>query len=320
MKKNMKAYSFLLTVCLLLALVVPQHAVGYADAVSIFDDEIQIFSKCLTTGEETTQSFGGAQNALSYSSSSTPITSVDPVYPSWMTEEVDTGGIGISPFTIIGNDDRTRVTNTAAFPFCAIVHVETTWPNGEVANGSGFMWTDRVVITAGHVVYDSSRGGWAKSIRVWPGRDGTTIRSGPHNGWWAHAGGGFVSSGKQDEDYGVIELSTAPDVGAFGMSVESNSTLNSLFVTVAGYPSPVPTGQTARTMWQHSGNTTSPTTSKIFYPIDTTTGQSGSPVYKSGSYAVGIHAHGTGGTGTSANNNSGVRITQDLFNWFMTFK
>src|SRR5262249_39859562 len=77
--------------------------------------------------------------------------------------------------SIIGRDDRVRVTNTRAFPWSAVCQLQSTFPDGYRGLGSGAVIGSRYVLTAGHVVYDSSHGGWASKVQVAAGRNGSSL-------------------------------------------------------------------------------------------------------------------------------------------------
>jgi len=68
----------------------------------------------------------------------------------------------------------TPVGNTTEFPDSAVVRIFITFPDGSTAQGTGTMVNPNTVLTAGHVVYDASDGGWATSIEVIPGQNGNS--------------------------------------------------------------------------------------------------------------------------------------------------
>ena len=53
-------------------------------------------------------------------------------------------------------------------PFSAIVKLDITYPDGEDFVGTGAMIDSYHVLTAGHVVYSNTHGGWATSITAIP--------------------------------------------------------------------------------------------------------------------------------------------------------
>jgi len=64
-----------------------------------------------------------------------------------------------------------EVTNTLELPYSAICYVRTDWPDGSSTRASGVVVGINDMLTALHVVYDESRGGWAKDLVVYPGTD-----------------------------------------------------------------------------------------------------------------------------------------------------
>ena len=93
------------------------------------------------------------------------------------------------------------------------------------------------------------------------------------------------------EDYGAIILPTGLSDGFGYNAVALDSELRSAHLTITGYPGNKPQG----TMWTSGGKLSRVTNSKLFYRMDTTHGQSGSPVYMRWNrywMVVGIHTNG----------------------------
>lgn len=84
--------------------------------------------------------------------------------------------------------------------------------------------------------------------------------------------------------------------------------------TVTGYPKEVQSYTNSYQMWTHTNKLTSLSNNMWHYSIDTTGGNSGSPIYIDNQYVIGIHAYG----GTSSN--SGRVMDQPLFNFFMNYR
>lgn len=55
--------------------------------------------------------------------------------------------------------------SSTAFPWSSIAKLYITMPNGRMYVGSGAMVDQFHVLTAGHVIYSSSDGGWAICFR-----------------------------------------------------------------------------------------------------------------------------------------------------------
>ena len=113
------------------------------------------------------------------------------------------------------------------------------------------------------------------------------------------------------EDYAIIVLdlpagSTSSE--GFGYNVISpDSEVTDRLVSIMGYPGEKPQG----TMWTSGGTISKVDTSKLYYRIDTTGGQSGSPIYTwwSGYWTlVGIHTIGDCASKASRAN-SGKHLT-----------
>ena len=217
---------------------------------------------------------------------------------------------------IIGLDDRQPVPSTTTFPFSAICCLLVTYPNGQTLPMTGWLFWYDIVITAGHVVYNSSKGGWATSITVIPGANGSSAPYGSAIGIMFASDAAWVNNGDRDYDWALIQISAGlgRSAGCFGLTY-SNSSYVDTTVTIAGYPYEY---EKTREMWYMSGNIISNTANLLSYTIDTTEGQSGSPIYKSDNIAIGIHTHGT--HNGLFWENRGTRITQALYNYFVSFR
>jgi len=217
--------------------------------------------------------------------------------------------------SVIGSDDRTRVTNTSAYPYRAIVHISSS-----IGSCTGWMIGPKTVATAGHCIYDTSSGSFAGTATVSPGRNGTSYPYGSVKSTRYFIPSGW-RSGNTNYDYGAIELSEpiGNTVGYFGYSYTTSSLVGTT-VTISGYPGDKTTG----TQWQHSGPIAISETYKLQYAMDTYGGQSGSPVFEqsssrtncSGPCSLAVHTNGVYG---GSSYNRGTRITKEVFdnlsNW-----
>ena len=172
-------------------------------------------------------------------------------------------------------------------------------------------------MTAGHCVYLHNEGGWAKSITVMPGRNGSALPFGASTATSFRSVTGWTKGPNPDFDYGCIILPTRDRLGArtgsFGFAYMGDSSLKQKYLNLSGYPFDKPAG----TQWYHHCRVKKVTSRRVFYNIDTVGGQSGSPVWyiQNGKrYAVGIHAYG------ATSGNSATRITKPVFNLMKTWK
>ena len=91
------------------------------------------------------------------------------------------------------------------------------------------------LMTAGHVVYIKNSGvpgrdGFVRSIKVMPGRNGTTLPYGSVTSNNLRTVQGWATNGDEEHDYGAIILDTdlGPTTGWFGFGVYNNATLTAV--------------------------------------------------------------------------------------------
>lgn len=196
--------------------------------------------------------------------------------------------------SIIGNDDRTLVSNVTDYPFSSIVFISISY-NGQSYRGSGVMIGENKVLTGAHVVHDKTKGGFPQSVTVIPARDNNTIPFGISKAKKISITRGFLSDDtltRMQHDYAVIELeeSIGTKTGWLG--------INSLFdtanpVTLTGYP-----GEKQYQMYTETGylDPLSANINNVFSTkMDGTSGNSGSPMYTNKKQVVAIYNY-SGGT------------------------
>ncbi|MCP9234867.1 serine protease [Lewinella sp. JB7] len=218
---------------------------------------------------------------------------------------------------VIGTDDRIRITNTSSYPWRVHCSLRIRTRTGKTYIGTGWFISPRTIMTAGHCVYLHNEGGWAQSITVMPGRNGSALPYGAHTATHFRSVTGWTNSRQRANDFGCIILPKNNRVGSrtgwLGFAYMGDSALKSKYVNLSGYPGDKPAG----TQWYHGRRVKAVSSRTITYEIDTAGGQSGSAVYhiKSGKrYAVGIHTNG------HSSGNSATRITKGVFNFMKTWK
>lgn len=206
---------------------------------------------------------------------------------------------------IIGRDDRVRVTNTLTYPYGCICHLSIRARNGGLFVGTGWLADEQTVVTAGHCLYMHREGGWAASIDVYPGRNGSSMpyRARAAQMWSTR---GWTEQQSAPADYGAIRLDKRIEgVGTFGFGALTNEELRTNMFHVVGYPSDKP-GE----MWGHGRRLSVVNSDVLVYDIDTMPGNSGGPVFmvrNGDSIVAGIHNYG------DVSGNSATRITNDVY-------
>lgn len=212
-----------------------------------------------------------------------------------------------SPFeTVLGRDDRMRILDTDLAPWRMICALRMRGPDGTGAIGTGWFIGPRTLLTAGHCVFSTQFfGGWASSIEVIPGLNGTG--DGSRNRPFGSVMSTKFSSvdrwtEKEDADFDIgcihLDQPLGDEVGWFTLAAFPTEELESFLVNVAGYPADRGRGFE---QYHHRNRVVRITDRRLFYEVDTYGGQSGGPVWihetETGPpIAVGIHAYGVGGT------------------------
>jgi glutamyl endopeptidase len=204
-------------------------------------------------------------------------------------------------------ETRVAVQSTVLYPFSAVVRIVSTFPNGERAVGSGAFVGPNRVVTAGHIVYDSEAGGYARHINITPGYANGEAPFGSTYASYMQTTKGYKNDG--DPDYDFAMLTTADELGRrtgwLGLKATDNSDLGT--VLLCGYPDDL--GGT-RQMYFAGGRSWWANSHRLQYEFWTDSGMSGGPLINYNFYIVGIH------TGGNSNYNYGVSINQQWPGWF----
>lgn len=208
---------------------------------------------------------------------------------------------------VLGVDDRVRIANTTVPPWNGICQLNITSRTGQRFTGTGWLIAPRTIITAGHCVYLHGAGGWAASIEVSAGRNGTSFPFGRIRSTTFRALTAWTRDRNRNYDYGCIILPSAPRMSGrlpfcFNFAALGDAAIRARALNLSGYPG----DKGGTTQWFHARGAKSLTPHTITYDIDTAGGQSGSPVWQLANgvrTAVGIHTNG------SPLGNSATRIT-----------
>lgn len=223
--------------------------------------------------------------------------------------------------SVIGTDERVRITNTAEYPWRCICSLLMTANTGAMYIGTGWLVAPRLLLTAGHCVFMSDENGWVSKIEVIPGRDADQRPYGSVVATDFRSTVGWTQSGDSNYDYGVIMLPEAnrlgDQLGWFGYASRADDYLPGITINLAGYPGDGGPAGVDGTQWYDSRRIESVEERQITYVADTYGGQSGAPVWEMTSdgsrYGVAIHTFGT------SVHNGGTRITGEVFDNIVTW-
>lgn len=235
---------------------------------------------------------------------------------------------GITKFeetdSVIGRDDRLKVTDTSKFPYCAIGLVEVIfiYSDNSVLEGTGTAWmiNEHMAITAAHMIssYDSNaqKTVYASQIKFTPGYDGGVS---PRRSYFANlvvynpsysslleADGGIlpVTTQKVSEDFALIGFkedigSKTGDFGALAMCSEYQNYFKPYTgISTAGYPGYVNNVENTNCYMYSVGGVIRENHITYFtFSNDAGKGQSGSPLFLNNSgeytyYSIGILSAG----------------------------
>jgi V8-like Glu-specific endopeptidase len=220
----------------------------------------------------------------------------------------------------------------AGYPYSAVAELQVTFPDHKSYVGSGAMIDSFHVLTAAHMLYSASDGGWATSIKVTPDMYynnaprgvawGTYERVDPSWIPWSQGHPGQTSPSV--EDIGLVTLNSK--IGnytgwfGFGYNNNNNSFTNQYFET-AGYPASY--GYNGQQMYYSFGRITG----EVGYDLVSTEGnitivpgQSGSPLWNTSTNVIYGVVSGYDGNTNYNTQDYFARITSAVFNELQSWR
>lgn len=221
--------------------------------------------------------------------------------------------------SVIGPDDRVRVTDASPFPFRAIGYLLMRWPGGVSTACSGTLVGPSTVLSAAHCVWNSERGGWPLDVTFAAGTNSPTYA--PYgrvpkskltvlSAYQQAYDPAKVSMGEIQADLSIINLQSpvGDQVGWMGFAVDKDGDFDA---EVLGYPGDKPDEE----MW-HSYCTVqqlAKSTNHLTHTCDTYSGVSGGGLFwtkEDGKrYIRAINVAG------SPQYNYAVRLNKAYFEW-----
>jgi glutamyl endopeptidase len=273
---------------------------------------VSVVGHDLKTGKTSLSSSLLAANSSASSQVSPSNPGLSPTFSAEPRSGVHSQTAGAKPNNLNGPDDRVKITATTTYPWRVMTKLYVTYGNGKTYVCSGALIAAKYVLTAGNCIYSKSDGGWAKTVEVIPGLNGTYKPYGSAYATYLRSYTGWTSNEDSNYDIGLVTLDRTIGNTTGWLGYGYYSSINGVTGNLAGYPVDKDYGLG---LYYHYGSITSSTSYRIYYQIDTYYGQSGSPVYKidndGNRYVFGVHS--------STAYNSGTRIDSKKYNDIKTW-
>lgn len=209
---------------------------------------------------------------------------------------------------IIGQDTRVTVSDTTASPFMTVCFIQVTYPDGTTGTASGTLVYSNVVLTAGHVIYESQHGGWATQIKVIPARNNTYEPFGYAMANQATTNEEWITNANSNFDWAILDLDSSFNTWqSYGYYYDYMEQVGKT-VQCIGYPS---------NYMQYSTNIIlGASDTQLRHACDLSVGESGGPIIDlETGLLVGINSHVVSNSSTGETvYNVAVRMNEDLFN------
>lgn len=205
--------------------------------------------------------------------------------------------------TVIGpTDDRRRVTGSAAFPFNGLTYLAFDTAKGGM-RASGFLVSPHMVLTNGHVVWDAQGGRFSRNMEIVPGQTQGRAGEVPATPFGTRravrfaTNAGWVETQRIEFDYSAAFFETPFNgITTFMPLVFDVGPGAGGIVNVAGYPGEVGREETFG-LWLDDDRVESVQGRVLRHKVDTSGGNSGSPVWETFSAtglrrAIAVHSSG----------------------------
>ena len=227
------------------------------------------------------------------------------------------------PYGIIGSDGRRPVTDVTTSPFSKIVFIKTHFQGSDgkryVGYGTGVIIGPDLVLTAAHVLFYSN--GFVEQCDVFTEYNGSNDYAEKSTAEKLTIHKNFYESNDHDYDWAIIKTST--DIGYrqgwMGFDCHTNySDFVGYRIEITGYPGEKPEeyAESSYLMYRARGVIqTCPSKYRVTSYIDTSSGQSGAPMFDVHQTVWAIHSrYNTEGY------NFGTKITPELYSLLLTEK
>ncbi len=225
--------------------------------------------------------------------------------------------------SIIGGDNRVKISNTKTYPYSTIGYLEMTNVKGEVWSCSAALIGPKTILTAGHCLYNhDEEGGWRDAFTFWPAINGENDV--PYGGFeydTAYVFEGFVTNydGSYDAvwpyDIGVITLQQPIGDSLGWLGYWNYADLGDFQANLVGYHDDKP----AFTMWRSTCTILAEGIGEndFSHDCDFESGGNGAPIYLYDTAAkarvvVGVNI------GPAGDTNWALRLYQPVYEWIQS--
>ncbi|MGI8384198.1 trypsin-like serine peptidase [Robertmurraya sp. P23] len=201
----------------------------------------------------------------------------------------------ITPYVVIGADNRTVVQDTSVSPFKQISYIEIEWANSW-GWCTGTLIGQDTVLTNGHCVVNPYTQQGIRGAYVIPGLNNNHYSYGAYQVVDYFVPSGWINTGDTAQDFAVLKLApylgkNAGEVAGYRPVRQVSNILNQN-IRVYGYPGDIIERTGVYSQWGMSGTIGREDNSLAFYQLDTFNGQSGSAILNGSNEIIGVHRGG----------------------------
>lgn len=212
----------------------------------------------------------------------------------------------ITPFSIIGKDERSEVENSEKKPYSSISFIYSL---DSICTGTIIDYDK--VLTAAHCVYNPDTKQFYRNSTIYPGvnKDEFPFESADSIEYIVPEP--YIHSGNSKFDYAIIKLDKPIGQNIEKLDIKNIKYTKGKPIKVIGYPVDKLEETGTVSQYEMNGRVLSEDIFNLYYDIDTTSGQSGSPILNSKNEVIGIHI----GSYRTNGLNGGIKVNKVMKNF-----